>query len=134
MNLPSHLADRLNLPEQLCEATPQGLWRVDEVGTTTAVNPAMYRMLGRDAQAMIGHDVFEMLQAEDALLLRQSLGQPGECRRPADLLRLWRGHWRPLARQARRGSAAGPLGPADVTASLSSPEQRVSKVCMNALR
>jgi PAS domain-containing protein len=81
MNLPSHLADRLNLLEQLCEATPQGLWLVDEAGTTTTVNPAMCRMLGRDAQAMMGRNVFEMLQAEDALLLRQSFEQPAGTQR-----------------------------------------------------
>ena len=84
MNLPSHLADRLNLLEQLCEATPQGLWLVDEAGTTTTVNPAMCRMLGRDAQAMMGRNVFEMLQAEDALLLRQSFGQPAGTQRDTD--------------------------------------------------
>ncbi len=84
MKLPSQLADRLNLLEQLCDATPQGMWLVDEAGTTTAVNPAMCRMLGRDAQAMIGRNVFEMLQAEDALLLRQSLGQPAGTQRDTD--------------------------------------------------
>lgn len=84
MKLPSQLADRLNLLEQLCDATPQGVWLVDEAGITTAVNPAMGRMLGRDTQAVIGCNVFEMLQAEEALLLRQSLGQPAGTQRDTD--------------------------------------------------
>lgn len=84
MKLPSQLADRLNLLEQLCDATPQGKWLVDEAGTTTAVNPAMCRMLGRDARAVIGRNIFEMQQAEDTLLLHQSFGQPDGTQRDTD--------------------------------------------------
>lgn len=84
MNLPSELIDRLNLLEQLYEATSQGLWLIDEAGSTTAVNPAMCRMLGRDAPSMMGRPVFDLLQSDDALLLRQSLGQPASAQRDTE--------------------------------------------------
>lgn len=87
MTLPSSLPDRINLLEQLFEASPQGVWVVDVAATTTTVNPAMSRMLGRDVRSLVGRSIFDLLQTEDAMRLRQSLSQPtGEQREAVTML------------------------------------------------
>ena len=84
MNLPIALTERLNLLEHLFETSTQGVWILDVAGTTTALNPAMCRMLGRDVRSLVGRSVFDLLQDEDAVLLRQSLSQPETTQREAD--------------------------------------------------
>ncbi|MFM8769632.1 MAG: PAS domain-containing protein [Rubrivivax sp.] len=54
MPLPTEVTERLNLLERLYEAAPQGVWILDAAGTTTAVSPAMRRMLGRDERSLAG--------------------------------------------------------------------------------
>ncbi|MFM8767964.1 MAG: PAS domain-containing protein, partial [Rubrivivax sp.] len=55
-------------------------------GTTTAVSPAMRRMLGRDERSLAGRSIFDLLQTEDAVILRQHLGQPDVLQRETDTL------------------------------------------------
>lgn len=86
MNLPADLPERLHLLEHLFEASTHGVWIVDASGTTTAVNPAMCRMLGRDVRSLVGRSIFDLLTADDATLLRQALGQPAHEQREADTL------------------------------------------------
>ena len=86
MNLPSSLPERLNLLEHLLEASTQGVWIVDVSGTTTAVNPAMCRMLGRDVRSLVGRSIFDLLLPDDATLLRQTLAQPAHDQWEADTL------------------------------------------------
>ena len=86
MNLPSSLQERLNLLEHLFETSTQGVWIVDAEGLTTAVNPAMCRMLGRDVRSLVGRSIFDLLLPDDARLLRQTLGQPDHEQSEADTL------------------------------------------------
>lgn len=86
MPLPTEVTERLNLLERLYEAAPQGVWILDAAGTTTAVNPAMCRMLGRDERSLVGRSIFDLLQTEDAVILRQHLGQPDVLQRETDTL------------------------------------------------
>lgn len=88
MNLPSSLPERLHLLEHLFEASPQGIWIVDAEGLTTAANPAMCSLLGRDVSHLLGRSIFDLLQADDAMLLRQSLTQPNDGQRSTDTLLL----------------------------------------------
>lgn len=86
MNLPPSLSERLHLLEHLFEYSTQGVWIVDGSGITTAVNPAMARMLGRDIRSLVGRSIFDLLLPDDARLLRQALGQPAHEQREADTL------------------------------------------------
>ena len=112
MNLPSSLPERLNLLEHLLEASTQGVWIVDVSGTTTAVNPAMCRMLGRDVRSLVGRSIFDLLLPDDATLLRQTLAQPAHDQWEADTLLVrpdghvaWRRPW-PASDPAAELSAA----------------------------
>lgn len=77
MNLPDDPAERLNLLERLFETSAQGIWVLDEAGTTKAVNPAMCRMLGREARSLPGRSVYDLLHPEDAARMRRSLRDAG---------------------------------------------------------
>lgn len=84
MNLPAALTERLNLLERLFETSAQGVWVLDEAGSTTAVNPAMCRMLGRDERSLLGRSVYDLLHPDDAARMRRSLSVDGPAGHEAD--------------------------------------------------
>ena len=86
MSLSPSWAEELGLLEQLFDASPQGIWIVDTQGNTTAVNPALCRMLGRPARNLVGRSVFDLMNAEDALLLRQRMNLPDAESREDDVM------------------------------------------------
>lgn len=73
MNLPPALTQSPELLRHLFEASPHGVWILDRAGSTVALNPAMCRLLGRESGSLAGRSIYDLLQPEDARLLRQSL-------------------------------------------------------------
>ncbi|HJW71987.1 MAG TPA: CHASE domain-containing protein [Geothrix sp.] len=66
-----HRRDTLALKEsearfhQLVEVMDEGMWVLDAQGCTTFVNPRMAEMLGYTPEEMVGHSLFEFMDAEE---------------------------------------------------------------------
>ena len=71
------------LHQRLVEASPDGLWLLDEHGRTVFANEGMARLLGRDRATLTGFSAFDALDADGHAQLREHLatmvsGHPGE--------------------------------------------------------
>ena len=66
----------------LLESTEEGVWFIDNDQVTTDANPAMCRMLGVSRDQMLGHSIFDFVDAENEAIFRdqvrrRSQGLPG---------------------------------------------------------
>ena len=55
------------------ERTSQGFWAIDNALRTTDANPAMCRMLGLDRAALLGRNIFEFVDPENAAIFRRQV-------------------------------------------------------------
>ncbi|MCC7398271.1 MAG: diguanylate cyclase [Planctomycetes bacterium] len=81
---------------RIVETAGEGVWQVDERGTTTLANDAMAQMLGTSVAALQGRSVFEFVELEgrplanELFLGRRNDGERRECRfLRADGRELW---------------------------------------------
>jgi PAS domain S-box-containing protein len=90
------LAEKNYLLPLLLRTTRQGFWFVDNDGITLDLNPAMYELLGRTKEEVVGRTVFDLFSGGDLAVMRREIaarqhGAPGNyeitIRRPDGTLR-----------------------------------------------
>lgn len=59
------LAEKNYLLPLLLRTTRQGFWFVDNDGITLDLNPAMYELLGRTKEEVVGRTVFDLFSGGD---------------------------------------------------------------------
>jgi PAS domain S-box-containing protein len=67
------MANQRRLLDQLLQNTEQGIWFLDNDGLTTDVNAAMCRLLGRQAEEVLGRSVFDFFTGADLGSLTRQL-------------------------------------------------------------
>ena len=65
------LADKQRMLTLLMETTQEGFWFIDNALRTTDLNAAMCQMLGRSRDDIIGRDLFEFVDDENAAVFRR---------------------------------------------------------------
>ncbi len=74
-NAQARLADQQRMLTLLIERTEQGIWFIDNDQRTTDANPAMCRMLGLTLAQMIGRDIFEFVDDDNAAIFTNRVAQ-----------------------------------------------------------
>lgn len=69
------LAKREHLLSTILNTTQQGFWFIDLDGITTDLNPAMCRILGRARDEVIGHSVYDFVDAENREFMQAELAR-----------------------------------------------------------
>jgi PAS domain S-box-containing protein len=67
------LAEKHQLLSLLVQTSHEGFWFIDIEGLTTDVNPAMCTILGRPRQEIVGHRIYEFVDAENELIFREQV-------------------------------------------------------------
>ena len=67
------LAEQHHLLSLLVRTTNEGFWFIDPDTITTDVNPAMCRILGRSRDEIIGKNIFEFVDPENAAIFRSEV-------------------------------------------------------------
>ncbi|EGJ09524.1 PAS-domain containing protein [Rubrivivax benzoatilyticus] len=67
------LAEKQRMLALLLDSTTQGFWFVDNALRTTDANPAMCRMLGLRLEALRGRTVWEFVDEDQAVILREQV-------------------------------------------------------------
>jgi PAS domain S-box-containing protein len=66
----ARLADQQRMLTLLVERTEQGFWFIDNELNTTDANPAMLRMLGTTREQMLGRNIYEFVDEDNAAIFR----------------------------------------------------------------
>ena len=64
------LAERQSTLDLLLERTEQGFWFIDNELVTTDANPAMCRLLGLTREQMLGRDIYQFVDEDNAAIFR----------------------------------------------------------------
>ncbi len=74
------LAEQHRLLALLMQGTSEGFWFMDADAVTTDVNPAMCKILGRPREAVIGHSLFDFVDADNEKIFRAQIDERREGR------------------------------------------------------
>jgi len=69
------LAENRRMLSLLLENTEEGFWFIDNRLATTDANPAMCRMLGVTRQQMLGHTIYDFVDAENEAIFRHHVAR-----------------------------------------------------------
>jgi PAS domain S-box-containing protein len=58
---------------RLLQTTSEGFWHIDNAANTVDVNPAMCALLGRPRDEILGRNIFEFVDAENAAVFRREI-------------------------------------------------------------